>query len=51
MTPLARYLARLVPVWAVGPVLALCYAAMLITVLVASSNDAAQIVYIDVRGQ
>lgn len=51
MTPLARYIARLVPEWAVGPVLALCYATMLITVLIASSNDVPQIIYIDVRGQ
>lgn len=51
MTPLAQYIAQLVPGWAVGPVLALCYAVMLITVLIASSNDMAQIIYIDVRGQ
>ncbi|MFO1255988.1 MAG: hypothetical protein U1E37_10010 [Sphingomonadaceae bacterium] len=51
MTPLARLIARLVPGWAVAPLLALSYATMLITVLIASSNDAAQIVYIDVRGQ
>jgi hypothetical protein len=51
MTPLTRYIARLVPGWAVGPVLALSYAVMLISVLIASSNDMAQIIYIDVRGQ
>ncbi|MCC6925283.1 hypothetical protein [Novosphingobium sp.] len=51
MTPLAQYLARLMPAWLVGPALACAYAVMLICVLIASSNDAAQIIYIDVRGQ
>ncbi len=51
MTPLARLFARLLPAALVGPALALAYAAMLVAVFIASANEEAQIVYVDVRGQ
>lgn len=51
MTPLARLIARFVPATLVGPVLALSYATMLVCVFIASANEEAQNVYVDVRGQ
>lgn len=51
MTPLARLLARWLPAPLISPVLALAYAVMLVSVFIASANEAAQNVYVDVRGQ
>lgn len=51
MTPLARLLARLLPAALVGPALALAYFTMLTAVLLASSKERAQIIYVDVRGK
>lgn len=51
MTPLARFLVRHVPAWAVPALLGAAYAAMLIAVVVASSNGAERIIYVDVRGR
>lgn len=51
MTPLARFLTRYVPAWSAPALLGAIYAGMLIAVIVASSNGAERIIYVDVRGR
>jgi len=51
MTPLARSLARYLPRALIGPALAIAYAGMLLSVVVAGGNEEEDIIYIDVTGQ
>ena len=50
MTPLVRFFARFLPRALVAPALALAYAAMLLSLVVASNQKASEIAYIDVTG-
>jgi hypothetical protein len=49
MTPLGRFLAHKLPRILWVPVLALLYTAMASAILVASRNDLARIIYVDIR--
>jgi hypothetical protein len=51
VTPLAKVFARFLPAALVGPAMALAYGAMLVCVFIASADEAAQNVYVDVRGK
>jgi len=51
MTPLGRFLLRYLPSWAAGLVLAFAYGFMFVSTFIASTNEQAQIIYIDVRGK
>lgn len=51
MTPLSRWIARYSPKPLQVPILALVYAGMIATVVIASRSDSARIIYNDVRGE